>query len=371
MTMAITEANPPASIEDRPVELTQSDPPLSVEELALAFRNRGMPLEAMRHDITPMGLHYLLIHWDIPEVDPDPWRLQIDGAVERPLTLSLYDVRARPAVTRPVTMECAGNGRARMTPRPLGQPWLQEAIGTAEWTGTPLGGVLEDAGLRPETVELVFTGADAGYQGEILQDYQRSLTVSDATRPEVLLAYEMNGRPLEPQHGAPLRLLVPGWYGMTSVKWLIRVEAVTEPFTGYQQTVAYYMQQDDDDPGTPVTRIQPRALMIPPGITEYPARRRFLAPGRVTIRGRAWSGRAPIERVEVGVDGDWTDATLEKPLGEFAWRGWSYAWDATPGEHDLTCRAADGAGNEQPLEEPWNVQGMSNNLVQTVRVIVA
>ena len=371
MVVAITEPNLPASIEDRPVELTQSDPPLSVEELLLAFRNRGMPLEGMRYDITPTGLHYLLVHWDIPEVDPQTWHLEVGGVVDRPLSLSLEEVKSREAVTMPVTMECAGNGRARMTPRPLGQPWLNEAIGTAEWTGTPLRGVLADAGVRPEAVELVFTGADAGYQGNLLHEYQRSLTVADATRPEVLLAYEMNGRPLEPQHGAPLRLLVPGWYGMTSVKWLVRIEALTDPFTGYQQAGSYLWQENEDDPGTPITRIAPRALMIPPGITEYPARRRFLPPGRVTVRGRAWSGRAPIGRVEVGVDGDWHDAELEAPLGAFAWRGWSFEWDATPGEHDLSCRASDEAGNAQPLDEPWNVQGLSNNHVQTVRVIVA
>jgi DMSO/TMAO reductase YedYZ molybdopterin-dependent catalytic subunit len=352
------------------VELTQTDPPLSVEELLLAFRNRGMPLEGMRYDITPTGLHYLLIHWDIPEVDAASWTLTIDGAVERPLTLSLEDIRSRPAVTMPVTMECAGNGRARLAPRPLGQPWLHEAIGTAEWTGTPLRGVLEDAGLKTGVVDLVFTGADRGYQGDVLQDYQRSLTVADATRSEVLLAYEMNGRPLEPQHGFPLRLLVPGWYGMTSVKWLRRIEALTQPFEGYQQAVAYFFQKDDDDPGTPVTRMMPRALMIPPGITEYPARRRFLTPGPVMVRGRAWSGRAPVARVEFGVDGSWQDAALEPAGGPFAWRGWSFAWNATPGEHDLSCRAFDEAGNEQPLAQPWNTQGVSNNLVQTVRVLV-
>src|SRR5919106_4728469 len=130
--------------------LGPTDGPLTVEELELAFRNRGMPLEALRYDITPTGLHYLLIHWDIPDVDPETWSLAIDGAVELPVMLSLDDIRSREAVTIPVTMECAGNGRARMLPRPLGQPWLHEAIGTAEWTGTPLRGVLEDAGLRAE-----------------------------------------------------------------------------------------------------------------------------------------------------------------------------------------------------------------------------
>src|SRR5437867_926996 len=134
----------------------------------------------------------------------------------------------------PVTLECAGNGRARLSPRPISQPWLNEAIGTAEWTGTPLAGVLDDAGVDPAAVELVFTGADHGIEKTYEHDYARSLSLADATRPEVLLVHEMNGRPLEPQHGFPLRLLVPGWYGMTQVKWLTRIDAVDAPLTGYQ-----------------------------------------------------------------------------------------------------------------------------------------
>jgi len=352
------------------MELTQTDPPLSVEEVLLAFRNRGMPLEAMRYDVTPTGLHYLLIHWDIPAADAAAWRLEVGGAVEQPLSLSMHDIRSRPKVTHTVTMECAGNGRAHLSPRPLGQPWLHEAVGTAEWTGTPLRGVLEDAGVRDDAVELVFTGADSGYQGDVLQDYERSLTIADATRPEVLLAYEMNGRALEPQHGFPLRLLVPGWYGMTSVKWLTKIDAVTTPFEGYQQAVAYRMQQHEDDPGTLVTRIVPRGLMIPPGITDYPARRRYVAPGRVALAGRAWSGLGPVKGVEVGVDGVWKHAVLAPPIGEFAWRGWTFDWDATPGEHELSCRASDAAGNVQPLKQPWSMGGFANNLVQTVRASV-
>jgi DMSO/TMAO reductase YedYZ molybdopterin-dependent catalytic subunit len=340
------------------------------DELQLATRNRGMPLEALRHDVTPVGLHYLLIHFDIPAVDPAAYRLRIDGNVRRPLELSLDDVRARPATTIPVTMECAGNGRARLDPRPLSQPWLHEAIGTAEWTGTPLAGVLDEAGLDEGTVELVFTGADRGIQDEREEDYGRSLTVADATRPEVLLAYGMNGRPLEPQHGFPLRLLVPGWYGMTSVKWLVRIEAVTDPFRGYQQTEAYRYQRSDDEPGEPVTRIRVRALMSPPGIPEFMTRHRLVDAGTVELRGRAWSGTAPIERVEVGVDGAWADATLDPPIGDFAWRGWSFRWEATPGEHVLSCRATAADGEVQPLEQPWNVQGMGNNLVQEVAVTV-
>ena len=344
--------------------------PLTVEELQLATRNRGMPLEGLRYDVTPVGMHYLLIHFDIPDVDPAGWRLSIDGEVARPLRLSLDDLMARPSRTLTVTLECAGNGRARLFPRPLSNPWLLEAVGTAEWTGVPLAELLADAGLRPEVAELVFTGADRGIQGEVDHFYQRSLTVADATRPEVVLAYAMNGRPLEPQHGSPLRLLVPGWYGMTSVKWLTRIEAVRQPFDGYQQAVAYRFQADEDDPGERASRIRVRALMVPPGHPDFFTRRRFVEAGEIDLRGRAWSGSATIERVEVGVDGEWKDARLDPPLGEFAWRGWRYRWTATPGDHELSCRATDADGNRQPLEQPWNWQGMGNNLVQTVPVTV-
>ena len=344
--------------------------PLTVEELQLATRNKGIPLEALRYDITPTGLHYLLVHFDIPAVDPASWRLSIGGKVTKPLRLSLDEVRSLPSQTLPVTLECAGNGRARLMPRPLSQPWLVEAVGTAEWTGAPLAAVLERAELEEDAVELVFSGADRGVQGDVEQDYARSLTVADAMRPEVLLAYEMNGRPLEPQHGFPLRLIVPGWYGMTSVKWLSSIEAVASPFDGFQQADAYWYKADADDIGEPVQRIRVRALMIPPGIPDFFSRHRILDAGRAVLSGRAWSGEAPVSRVEVGVDGEWADADLDEPLGQFAWRAWSFAWEATPGDHELSCRATDGAGNVQPAQQPWNYQGMGNNLVQRVAVTV-
>jgi DMSO/TMAO reductase YedYZ molybdopterin-dependent catalytic subunit len=290
--------------------------------------------------------------------------------VRSPRELSLDEIRAMPSQTLAVTMECAGNGRARLSPRPLSQPWLVEAIGTAEWTGTPLAPILEEAGLSADTVELVFTGADRGVQGELEQDYGRSLTVAEAMRPEVLLAWEMNGEPLQPQHGFPLRLLVPGWYGMTSVKWLTSIEAVAEPFTGYQQAHAYHYRQNADDQGEPVRRIRVRALMAPPGIPDFFTRRRFVDAGAVRLSGRAWSGNGPIERVEVGVDGVWADAELGRTAGEYAWRGWSYEWQAAGGDHELMCRATDASGAVQPLDQPWNYEGAGNNMVQRVAVSV-
>ena len=346
-------------------------PEISVEELQLSQRNHGMHLEGLRYDVTPAGMHYLLIHFDVPEADEGSWTFSIEGSVRDPLELSIADLKARASVTTTVTMECAGNGRARLSPRPISQPWLGEAVGTAAWTGTPLRPLLEEAGVLDEAVELVFAGADRGVQKEIEHDYERSLPIADALRNEVLLAYEMNGAPLPPQHGFPLRLVVPGWYGMASVKWLTRIVAVSEPFEGFQQ-LAYRYRQEPEDDGTPVTRMDPRSLMIPPGIPDFLTRSRIADAGHHVLRGRAWSGWGPIERVEVSADGGsiWTTAELGDALSPYAWRSWSFDWDAQPGTAELCCRAADAAGNEQPLEPSWNLGGFSNNAVQRVSVKV-
>jgi DMSO/TMAO reductase YedYZ molybdopterin-dependent catalytic subunit len=344
---------------------------ISIEELQLAARNHGMPLEALRYDLTPVGLHYLLIHFDIPAVDERTWRLEVGGHVREPLTLDLDGLRRRAATTVPVTMECAGNGRAWLEPRPVSQPWLHEAVGTAEWTGTPLRPLLEETGPLDGALEVVFTGADRGVQGGVEHDYERSLPLAEALRDEVLLAWAVNGQPLPPQHGFPLRLLVPGWYGMTSVKWLRRITVATEPFRGYQQTPAYLLQSSEDDPGVPVTRMEPRSLLLPPGIPDFLSRSRLLPQGPQLLRGRAWSGRAPIARVEVSTDGgaSWRAADLGERRSRWAWVGWSAPWRATPGEHELCSRAVDEAGNTQPLERPWNLGGFANNAVQRVRVV--
>jgi DMSO/TMAO reductase YedYZ molybdopterin-dependent catalytic subunit len=345
---------------------------ITLDELRLAGRNHAMPLEALRHDITPLGLHYLLIHFDIPHVDVGAWRLRVGGEVSRPLELTLADLQGRPARTLAVTMECAGNGRALMTaPRAPSQPWLQEAVGTAEWTGTPLAGVLADAGLRPGAREVVFTGLDRGVQGDVEHAYERSLPLDDATGDEVLLAWAVNGRPLPPQHGFPLRLVVPGWYGMTHVKWLGAITVVDEPFRGWQQEIAYRLGSEDE-PGEPVTRMLPRSLMVPPGIPDFLTRARFVEAGPCPLQGRAWSGCGEVERVEVSTDGGetWADAALGEPVSEHAWRGWSFVWDAEQGAHELCCRAIDAAGNTQPLAPPWNEGGYCNNAVQRIAVRV-
>jgi sulfane dehydrogenase subunit SoxC len=345
----------------------------TIEELQLAARNHGLPLEALRYPITPVGLHFVLTHYDIPAIARQDWRLHLGGRVEHELTVSLEDLRARPSIRRPVTLECAGNGRARLSPRPLSQPWLEEAVGTAEWGGTPLRSLLEEAGVDESAVDVVFTGLDRGLEDGVEQQYERSLPLEEALRDDVLLAYEMNGEPLPPQHGFPLRLLVPGWYGMTSVKWLGRITVLDRPFEGFQQRDRYRLRQEEDENGRPVTRMQPRALMAPPGIPDFLSRTRTVDLVPTLLEGRAWSGWAPIAGVEVSTDGgeNWQPAQLGEQKAPSSWASWQYLWEPeAPGTYELACRARDEAGNEQPVEPPWNLGGYSNNAVQRVTVEV-
>ena len=342
------------------------------EEVALANRNPGMPLEALRHDLTPQGLHYLLSHFDIPAVDAEAWRLSLGGHVQAECSVSLAQLKQMPTRTLRVTLECAGNGRAGMSPRYPSMPWIGEAVGTAEWTGTPLRCLLEQARPTLLASEVAFLGLDRGFDRGIEHHYGRSLKLEHAMSDEVLVVHAMNGLPLLPQHGHPCRLLVPGWYGMASVKWLSRIEVLDRPFDGFQQAVGYHYRKSAADPGVPVTTLRVRSLMVPPGIPDWYTRRRLVEAGPVELGGRAWAGGgAPVTRVEFAVDGQWRDARLALP-GEhrYAWRAWTCTWEAAPGEHLLQCRAHAADGSVQPLQPDWNTSGMGNNTVQSVQVTV-
>jgi DMSO/TMAO reductase YedYZ molybdopterin-dependent catalytic subunit len=334
---------------------------ISLDELALAARNHAMPLEALQWETTPVGLHYVLVHYDIPAVDPDVWRLRVTGLTGPAVELSLADLAGLPRTTVRVTLECAGNGRALLNPRPVSQPWLTGAVGTADWTGVPLVHLLERCGVRPEGVDVVFRGADHGTERGVEQDYERALPLEEALREDVLVATEMNGASLPVQHGFPARLVVPGWYGMAHVKWLTDIRFVGEEFDGFQHR-AYRLRRDADDPGVPVTRILPRALLRPPGHPDFMTRERVLAAGRTTLTGRAWSGTGEVVRVELSDDDgtSWTEADLGDAAGRYAWRPFSVVWDARPGEHLLRVRATDDTGRVQPVDVAWSRGGFAN-----------
>jgi DMSO/TMAO reductase YedYZ molybdopterin-dependent catalytic subunit len=232
--------------------------------------------------------------------------------------------------------------------------------------------VLDEAGVADAAVEVVLTGADRGIEGGVEQAYQRSLGVEEARSSGAILALLLNGVPLPPQHGFPVRAVVPGWYGMTNVKWLAEIAVVDAPFTGYQQATSYRLRQTEDEAGVPVTRMAPRSLMVPPGIPDFFTRVRTVTAGDCELVGRAWSGFGDIAAVEVSTDGGltWGPAEVGQAADAAMWVGWRFGWRAEPGEHELRCRATDTAGNTQPVRADWNHGGYQNNAVHRVHVRV-
>lgn len=364
----MTDPNPFDSSWQKPDAI---DEWYSRDEVRLANRNAGLLLETLTEDITPTGLHYLLNHFDVPVLQRAGHTLRFLGAFDDPFDLSIEDIEALPQVTRPVTLECAGNGRAQVRPRSYSMPWAHEAAGTYAWTGTPLAPLIDRASPQADAVEIAFHGADFGYDKGHPHHFGRSLTLDQIAALDVLLVTRQNGQPLLPQHGAPVRLIVPGWYGMASVKWLTGIEALTRPYDGFQQVQTYRFKDHADDPGRPITEMRVKSLMAPPGVPDWVTRQRCVQPGQTQVQGRAWSGAGRrIVRVELGVDDIWSDAELTPPADSYAWTGWQAHWDAQPGQHTLRCRATDEAGNVQPLDPVWDLSGFANNACQTVRVFV-
>jgi DMSO/TMAO reductase YedYZ molybdopterin-dependent catalytic subunit len=333
--------------------------------------NAETPLPEQLGVITPTPLFYVRGHFPIPTVSADDWRLTLDGEVARPLQLTYAELRALPSKTLLATLECAGNGRAGLEPQADGEPWGYGAASTAEWTGVALATVLERAGLQASATQVVIEGADQGHvaaAGRTVR-YGRSLSPEQARHPDTLLVYAMNGELLRPEHGYPVRLLVAGWYGMASVKWVTRISATREPFRGFYQVDRYVMAHPErgETWTTPLEAMRVRSL-----ITE-PSAGATLSPGTQRVRGLAWSGAAPIARVEVSVDGgrQWQPAALTSAAERYAWRCWEFEWQAAiPGAAALRSRAFDEAGNGQPVEPEWNKLGYANNAIQAITVTV-
>jgi DMSO/TMAO reductase YedYZ molybdopterin-dependent catalytic subunit len=320
--------------------------------------------------VMPNARFYVRNHFQIPNLDASSWRLDVSGLVERPLSISLGQLQAMPSASAVVTLECAGNGRAGLDPPVPGEPWGLGAVSTAEWTGVALTEVLDRAGLKPDAMEVVFEGADSGTVEGCLGPihFERSLPVDQLYDAGAILAYAMNGEALPVHHGYPLRLIVPGWYAVASVKWLRGIRVIGSPFDGYYQDEKYQYEKVTDGKvdRQPVTLQQVRSLIIEPRPDQK------LAPGEAVIRGVAWSGAAPIARVEVSMDdGPWQPATLvgERQRGRWQWWQLAAQFDQ-PGTVSIRARATDLAGRTQPESQQWNVQGYGNNAIQHTRVTV-
>jgi DMSO/TMAO reductase YedYZ molybdopterin-dependent catalytic subunit len=298
---------------------------------------------AWSNEITPADMHFVRSHFPIPATADT---LEVRGALATPMRIGCDELRGLATRTLPVTLECAGNGRARMAPLPPGEPFKRGAVSTAVWTGVPLRLLLERAALRDDVVEILAVGADS---------FERALPIAAALDPDVLVAVEMNGAPIPPSHGGPARLVVPGWYGMASVKWLHALLALPRPFAGRFQT-DFYVYDDE-----PVTTMRVNSLIV------APSEDAVLAPGRLDVWGWAWSGDAPIDCVAVSFDaGPWRPAQLARAIGPRAWIRWEGLIDAGRGRHTLRARAHDRAGHVQPEAPPHNRLGYGNNGVATV-----
>jgi len=432
------------------------------EEIELAFRNHGAPMEALAYDVTPVGMHYQVIHFDIPNFSHLKKTTAVTGdsnnnyfleivnqnyTPHRVLKISLHDIRTLFKQTSLlVTMECAGNGRTKFNPRVFTSiPWNYQAFGTAKWTGTLLFPLLEQAGILDENASdknVIFTGADLGIQGGEVQYYERGISVKqilhyhssssssssnnsdnkekqqaeeqDLQEPlkhSLLLAHSMNDAELLPQHGYPLRLVVPSWYGMASVKWLTRItitntSAVQSNNKLYQNYKTYRYMKHAKDIGSSseaVTVKRMRALMVPPGIADFFARTRVLELGSIVkLEGKVWGNEGSscnstaVEHVEVAIqrvgskECKWNRVTLverdnnDALFSKYAWQSWYYELDLTatsspssspnctvaytPGNYIFMVRAVSKAHKVQPMQQEWNYGGMGNNSVQRIHV---
>jgi DMSO/TMAO reductase YedYZ molybdopterin-dependent catalytic subunit len=326
--------------------------------------NAETPLAALGTSLTPERSFYVRTHFDVPSLGADSWKLHVRGAGPSELHLSLRELTGLPSHEVVVTLECAGNGRRWMDPTPPGLAWGFGAVATARFTGVPVSVVLERAGLAPQSGEVLFEGADRGRvdSGEVAP-FARSLPVEVARHPDTILAWAMNGRPLSGEHGFPVRLIVPRWYAMASVKWLVGVQALDVPFQGFFQKDDY-VYADEAGLNAPVRLMRVRSVIAAPSEgADVPA-------GLVDVAGTAWSGHPPVVRVDVSVDGgtSWRRAELGRSPSPYAARPWRIRITLEPGPHVIMARATDRAGDTQPTEPVWNARGYGNNVIHRVRV---
>jgi DMSO/TMAO reductase YedYZ molybdopterin-dependent catalytic subunit len=318
--------------------------------------NSETPLEEVRSWVTPTPWFFVRNHFDLPAIDLASWRLHVDGCVERPAAWTYDQLIGLPERTVFATLECAGNGRSFLHTKQQGVPWGAGAIGHAEWTGVPLRLVLDKAGLQPGTVEIVCQGADQGSEPDHPETmpFARSLPLPKALDRDTLLVFRMNGELLEPVHGFPLRLLVPGWYGVASVKWLNRLVAVPKPFQGYFQSNKYTIQQASPNG---VHTVIVREMTIKSEILR-PRSGDVLGLGTNRLFGLAWAGEDTVARVEFSTDDGrtWAPADLIGPRAPYSWTLWEFLWEiAEPGSYLLLVRAISAGGRVQPIHhDPLN-----------------
>ncbi len=318
------------------------------------------PVDQLSGPITPNELHFVRQHFDIPTTDAPSWRLRVEGKVSKPLTLSLDQLRALPSRTLTAFIECSGNSRSQFTPRTAGTQWGNGAISVAEWTGVSLSTVLDMAGLAADATSIVGEGADSG-------KVYRAVPRDKALDPDTLVAYAQNGQPITRENGFPLRLVVPGWGGINSIKWLARLRAVDASFRGFYND-RYYVYET---PGLPKKPVQ--AMGVKSFVTSPTKDAQLAAGTAVMLRGFAYSGLDQVDRVDVSTDDGktWQSARLLEPNTRWSWVRWEYSWSPSgAGAAVIRSRATDKAGNAQPETVAWNRYGYGYNAIQATPITI-
>jgi len=322
--------------------------------------------------VLPNEGHFIRSHFPAPQINTADWSLPITGDVNNPLDLSYDDLLKMPSHEVINLMECAGNSRSTMQPPAEGVQWDNGAVSVSSWKGVSIKTMLEQAGLKASATDVLFVGLDSGdvpAAGKSMP-YEMSVPLAKLLDADTLLAYEMNGEPIPKDHGFPIRLLVPGWYGMASVKWLTKITVMDHPNGGFHELDYRFYPATDGKVDSDVTRVS--SLKIK-SLISTPVKGNILEPGKHTIKGVAWSGDGDITRVEVSTDDDrtWRDAKLDKPSGKYSWQHWEIDWDATNLGHSLLrSRATDSAGNVQPMLATWNFRGYEVNSIHSVPITV-
>ena len=322
---------------------------------------------AWLEEVTPRGDFYIRNHFGIPQISPSDWRLKVSAKGRELNEFTLEEIKSLPKVTHRVVLECAGNGRKSLDPQIKGTAWGFGAVAQAEFSGAPLWDLVKLMDTGNDCSEVVFVGADNGAvrTGEEVA-YARSMSIEAAMDETVLLCWEMNGEALPVEHGFPLRLLVPGHYGMSSVKWLSEIHFLNEAFEGFFQTDDYvYVLAKGKEDGSLLGAMRVRSLYASHTDGQN------IPTGKHTFRGIAWSGEGAIQEVVVSIDGgqSWKAARLDIESSPYAWVRWSLTEEiAQPGNYEVLCRASDTAGNQQPMQQYWNKGGYGNNIVQRVKL---
>ena len=341
-----------------------------IQDSAGVLRGAETPVQAMEELITPTSLFYIVHHYDTPPpVYPGTWSARVEGHVSQPLEIGYEQLRSMPSRTVMALAECTGNSRKYLSPETIGAQWGDGLVSAAEWTGVPMGAALRLAGIGNGAHQVVVEGTDSGTAEpeHVAATFAKGLPLDKALHPDTLLAWAMNGELLDHLHGAPIRLIVPGWFGVWWVKWVSRIEVIDRPFEGFWQSERYTYQCPDDEERPLVTTQHVKSLIC------RPAEGTEVSRGRQLISGRAWSGRGNITRVEVSTDGgsSWRSAALSAPESAWMWTRWEYEWEPTEkGEASLMARATDATGEVQPERIRWNRHGYGNNAIRARNVTV-